>query len=102
MKKDTVASLYKHSGEQDQSRAKPKFHRCENTDRVMSKKKKGGGKRKTEPQRGMFHEREWEIKVRCMQKREFLGAATESWGVQLPHLSGVLVCCAFALPWRSR
>lgn len=61
MKKDTVASFYKHRAEQDQSRAKPKFHRCENRDRVMSKKR--GEKRKTEPQRGMFHEREWKIKV---------------------------------------
>lgn len=51
MKEDTVASLYKHSGEQDQSRAKPKFQRCENTDRVMSKKKKKGGKKEKQSPR---------------------------------------------------
>lgn len=86
--------------EQDQSRAKPKSHKCVNTDRVMSKKKEGK-KEKQSPREELFM-RENENKVRFMQKREFLGAATESWGVQVPHLSGVLVCCAFALPWRSR
>lgn len=52
MKKDTVASLYKHRAEQDQSRAKPKFHRCENTDRVMSKKR--GKKEKQSPREERF------------------------------------------------
>lgn len=48
MKKDTMASLYEHSAEQDQSRAKPKCCRCKNMDRVMSKKMEGGGNRTPE------------------------------------------------------
>lgn len=52
MKKDTEASLYKHRAEQDQSRAKPKFHRSENTDRVMSKKR-GEKKKNRAPERNV-------------------------------------------------
>lgn len=52
MKKDTVASLYKHRAGQNQSRAKPKFHRCENMDRVMSKKR--GKKEKQSPKEECF------------------------------------------------
>lgn len=51
-KKDTMASLYEHNAEQDQSRAKPKFHRRKNMDRVMSKKM-GGGETQN-PREGCF------------------------------------------------
>lgn len=83
----------------DQSRVKPKFHRCENMDRVMSKKKWGENQN---PREGCFMRWNGKQKSAVCKEREFLGAHTESWGFQLPHLSVVLVCCAFPLPSRSR
>lgn len=59
------------------------------------------GTKKTEPQRGTFDEMEWKIEVRCVQRKGVLRCAHRKLGAQLPHLSAVLVCCAFPLPWRS-